>query len=89
MAIKYEIYGFHGRNYEYSTADKALAEAAYNNAKQGFKRTLSRVVDEGRLNKVDDVHTALKLVQANVPAADFRTKPNSYIVKVLTFMINN
>lgn len=86
---RFEIYGIHNRKYTYELADLAIAENAFNIANPGFKRSLSTAVDTKRLMKIDNVHEALKLVQANVPAADFRQEPTKYMIKVFNYMINN
>lgn len=87
--ITFEIYGYHNRKYTYEVSDLAIVENTFNLSKSNFKQTLRNVVDAKRLSRIDNVHEALKLVQANVPAADFRREPTKYMVKVFNYMINN
>ena len=85
----FNIYGVNGTKHEYTQSDKVLFEKLYNGILPQYKLDLSKVSTTDNFYKLDNVAKALQLLQCNVPSTDFKLNSKLYIVKILTYMLND
>ena len=85
----FNIYGVNSVKYEYTNADKVLFEKLYNTVLPKYKNDLGKVTTTDNFYKLDNITKALQLLQCNVPSTDFKLNSKLYVVKILTYMLNN